>query len=138
MNYALLKVHELEISQPNIFVEQQVGVVDNIMPTFFTSEASMMVLSLSKADLKQMDKSTFDKLVMDITEARSFLFGARACKFLLELLTNLVISEHITANGGWRSVEAMASTFYKLNLHIGSDNGHFVHLRVIQDLITVS
>jgi hypothetical protein len=138
MNYALLKVHELEVSQPNIFVEEQEGVVDNIMPTFFTSEASLMILSLSKADLKQMDKTTFSNLVMDITEARLFLFGARACNFLLELLTNLVISKHITANGGWKSVEAMASTFYKLNLHIGSDNGHFVHLRVIQDLITVS
>jgi hypothetical protein len=137
MNYALLKVHELEMSQLNIFVEEQEGIVDN-MPTFFTSEASMKVLSLSKADLKQMDKTTFNNLVMDITEARSFLFSARACKFLLELLTNLVISEHITANGGWRSVEAMASTFYNLNLHIGSENGHFVHLRVIQDLITVS
>ena len=135
MNFALLKFHELIMFQPNLFVEQE-GI--DTMSTFFSSEASMNILSLSKDDLKQMDKTTFDDLVMDLTEARKFLLGARACKFLLELLTNTAISEHITTNRGWGSVEAMASTFYKLNLHEGSDNGHFVHLRSMEDLITVS
>ena len=135
MNFALLKFHELIMFQPNLFVEQE-GI--DTMSTFFSSEASMNILSLSKDDLKQMDKTTFDDLVMDLTEARKFLLGARACKFLLELLTNTAISEHVTTNRGWGSVEAMASTFYKLNLHEGSDNGHFVHLRSMEDLITVS
>ena len=35
--------------------------------------------STSRDDLKNMDKYTYESLVMDITEARSFLFGARAC-----------------------------------------------------------
>lgn len=135
MNFALLKFHELVMFQPNLFVEQEGR---DTMSTFFSSEASMNIFSLSKDDLKQMDYTIFDNLVMDVTEARKFLLGARACKFLLEILTNRAMSEHITTNGGWGSVEAMASTFYKLNLHIGSDNGHFARLRLIQDLISVS
>ena len=133
LNFALEKVHELATYQPEIFDR---GVKD--MPIFFAREASMRVHSLSRDDLKRMDKSTFEGIVMDVAEARSFLLSERACRFVLDLLNCSAIREHVDASGGWAPVEAMASTFYKLNLHEGSDNGHFVQLRVVRELITVS
>jgi len=133
LNFALEKVHELATYQPEIFDR---GVQD--MPIFFAREASTRVHSMSRDDLKRMDASTFEGIVMDVVEARSFLYGARACKFVLDLLNCSAVREHVDASVGWTPVEAMASTFYKLNLHEGSDNGHFVQLRVVRELITVS
>jgi hypothetical protein len=133
LNFALEKVHELATYQPEIFDR---GVQD--MPIFFAREASTRVHSMSRDGLKRMDASTFEGIVMDVVEARSFLFCARACKFVLDLLNCSAVREHVDASVGWTPVEAMASTFYKLNLHEGSDNGHFVQLRVVRELITVS
>ena len=133
LNFALEKVHELATYQPEIFDR---GVQD--MPIFFAREASTRVHSMSRDDLKRMDASTFEGIVMDVVEARSFLFGARACKFVLDLLNCSAVREHVDASVSWTPVEAMASTFYKLKLHEGSDNRHFVQLRVVRELITVS
>ena len=95
--------------------------------------------SKSRDDLKDMDKSTYESLVMNITEARQFLFGARACKFVLDLLNCPGVEETIDAAGGWASVEAVASTFCKLNLHEGfAGNQHVVQLKQVRDLVFVS
>jgi len=132
LNFSLEKIYELMMLQPKIF---DYGVQS--MPHFFAREASTRVHSLSMTidDLKQMDKTTYESLVLDITEARSFLFGARACKFVLKLFRCPGVAEHIHAVGGWASVEAIASTFYNLNVHEGSENEHFVQLREVRDLI---
>ena len=108
------------------------------MPNFFSREAFLKIHSLSKDDIKKMDKSMYDSLVLDITEARSFLFGARACKFILSLLNFPGVEEHIDEEGGWKTIESITSTFYRLNLHEGSENCHFVQLREVRDLIFVS
>ena len=94
-----------------------------------------MIYSLSRDEIKRIDKSTFDSLVLDITEARSFLFGARACKFVCGLLQCPGVDKHIESKGGWTSIEAIAGTFYKLNLHEGSENEHFIQLREVRDLV---
>jgi len=130
LNFSLEKIHELMNNKPKLF---EYGVQD--MPDFFTRAASTSILSLPRDILKKMDNSTYESLVMDITEARAFLFGARACKFVLDLLKCPGVEEHIDSAGGWASVETIASTFYNLDLHEGSENQHFVHLRQVRDLI---
>ncbi|KAL3807399.1 hypothetical protein ACHAXA_006667 [Cyclostephanos tholiformis] len=117
LTFALERVHELATTQSEIFDR------GNHMPIFFAGEASKRFHSFSRDDLKRMDKFTFESLVTDVVEARSFLSSARAFR------------EHVDASGGWVPVEAMASTFYKLNLHEGSDIGHLVQLRDVQDLL---
>ncbi|KAL7536842.1 hypothetical protein ACHAXR_007433 [Thalassiosira sp. AJA248-18] len=135
LNFSLEQIHQLTIFRPEMF---EYGVPSSSMPDFFASQSSEEVHSMSRDGLKKMDKSTYESIVMDITEARSFLFGARACKFVLELLSCPGVEDHINNAGGWGCVEAIASTFYKLNLHEGSENEHFVQLREVRDLIFVS
>ena len=129
LNFALERVHDLVTTQSEIFYR------GDQMPIFFAGEASTRVHSLSRDELKRIDKSTFESLVTDVVEARSFLSGARASKFVVDLLSCSAVREHVDASGGWVPVEAMASTFYKLNLHEGSENGHLVQLRDVQDLL---
>ncbi|KAL9183075.1 hypothetical protein ACHAXT_004862 [Thalassiosira profunda] len=124
LNFALEKMHELMTCLPAIF---EYGV--DTMPEFFAREAFGKVFSVSRDDLKRMDKSTYESLALDIVEARSFLFGARACKFVLDLLSVPGVERHIDAAGGWGTVEAFCSTFYNLKLYEGSENEHFVQLR---------
>jgi len=130
LNFSLEKVHDLMAMQPELF---DYGTQN--MPDFFSREISTRVLSMSKDNLKKLDKATYDSLVMDITEARSFVFGARACKFVFKLLNAPGVEKHIHTTGGWGPVESIASTFYNLNLYEGSENCHFVQLREVQDLI---
>ena len=132
-NFSLEKVHDLMAMQPELF---DYGTQN--MPDFFSREISTRVLSMSKDDLKKLDKAVYNSLVMDITEARSFMFGARACKFVFKLLNAPGVEKHIHTTGGWGPVESIASTFYNLNLYEGSENCHFVQLREVQDLIYVS
>jgi len=133
VNFALERIHDLMALQPALF---EYGV--QTMPNFFSREAFLKIHTLSKDDLKKMDKSMYDSLVMDITEARSFLFGARACKFVLSLLNFPGVEEHIDEEGGWKTIESITSTFYQHRLNEGSENGHFVQLREVRDLIFVS
>jgi len=137
VNFALERIHDLMTLQPALF---EYGV--QTMPNFFSSEAFLKVHTLSKDDVKKMDKSMYDSLVLDITEARSFLFGARACKFVLSLLNFPGVEEHIDEEGGWKTIESITSTFHKLNLHrmtlIEPQQVHFVLLRDVRDLIFVS
>ena len=133
VNFALERIHDLMTLQPALF---EYGV--QTMPNFFSREAFLKIHTLSKDDLKKMEKSMYDSLVLDITEARSFLFGARACKFVLSLLNFPGVEEHIDEEGGWKTIESITSTFYQLNLHEGSENCHFVQLREVRDLIFVS
>eukprot|EP00581_Thalassiosira_minuscula_P007096 CAMPEP_0183702892 /NCGR_PEP_ID=MMETSP0737-20130205/840_1 /TAXON_ID=385413 /ORGANISM="Thalassiosira miniscula, Strain CCMP1093" /LENGTH=937 /DNA_ID=CAMNT_0025929575 /DNA_START=60 /DNA_END=2873 /DNA_ORIENTATION=- len=131
LNFSLEKIHELMIVQPAMF-----DYGSKTIPNFFTREASTRVhTSMTREDLKEMDKATYESLVLDISEARSFLFGARACEFVLNLLQCPGVEDHINDVGGWAAVEAMASTFYNLNLHDGSESEHFVQLRGVRDLI---
>jgi len=129
LNFSLEKIYELMIYHPTIFDYEA-----QILPDFFMSEASHHVHSMSVEGLKNINKSTHEQLVSEITEARSFLFGARACKFFLNLLQSPGVEEHINAQGGWAPVEAITSTFYHLNLHEGSENEHFVQLREVREL----
>jgi len=133
LNFSLERIHELMLFYPKSF---EYGVQN--MPEFFARKESKNVYSFSRDDLKVMDNSTYESLMIDITEARSFLLGARACKFVLELLSNEIVEQHVSAVGGWGAVEAISSTFYKLNLYEGSENEHFVQLREVRDLIFVS
>ena len=133
LNLALERIHELMTFNPKLF---EYGATN--MPQFFAREASANAHTLSRDQLKKMPKSAYEALVLDITEARSFLFSARACMFVLELLSVKGVQDHIDAVGGWGSVESIASTFYKLNLHVGSENEHFVQLRDVRDLVFVS
>ncbi len=133
MNFSLEKIHEFMTVQPELF---EYGVRKT--PEVFAREPTTRVFSMSNDELKQMDNSTYESLVMDISEARSFLFGARACSFMVDLLNCPGVKEHIDDAGGWSTVETMASTLYELNLYQGSVNEHFVQLREVQDLLFVS
>ena len=133
MNFSLEKIHEFMTVQPDLF---EYGVQKT--PEVFAREPTTRVFSMSNDELKQMDNSTYESLLMDISEARSFLFGARACSFMVDLLNCPGVKEHIDDAGGWSTVEAMASTLYELNLYQGSVNEHFVQLREVQDLLFVS
>ncbi|KAL7547867.1 hypothetical protein ACHAWF_011139, partial [Thalassiosira exigua] len=133
LNFALERIHELTILHPGIF---EFG--ESTVPKFFASEASSDVLALSRDGLRFLDKSACENVAIDISEARLFMFGARACKFVLRLLRANGVSEHIVDAGGWGQVEAIAGTFYKLNIFQGSENEHFVQLREVRDLVYVS
>jgi hypothetical protein len=133
LNFSLEKIHELMTVRPNLF---EYGV--QTTPEVFAREPTILVFSMSNDELKQMDNSTYESLVMDITEARSFLFGARACSFVVDLLNCPGVKEHIDSAGGWSTVEAMASTLNELHLFEGSENEHFVQLRDVRDLLFVS
>lgn len=133
LNFSLEKIHELMTVRPNLF---EYGVQNT--PEVFAREPTTRVFSMSNDELKQMDDSTYESLVIDITEARSFLFGARACSFVVDLLNCPGVKEHIDSAGGWSTVEAMASTLNELHLFEGSENEHFVQLRDVRDLLFVS
>ena len=133
LNYSLERINDLQTLRPELF---EYG--EQNMPDFFKSEASIRADLMSRDDLKKMDKSTYESLVLDIMDARLFLVGARACKFALSLLQFPGVEKHIASAGGWGPVEAIASTFYKLNLHEESENCHFAQLREVRDLVFVS
>ncbi len=133
LNFSLVKIHELMTVYPNLI---EYG--DQNLPRMFAREQTNRIFPMSNEELKQMDAITYECLVMDITEARSFLFGARACSFVVDLLNCPGVKEHIDATGGWAPVEAMARTLNELHLYEGSENEHFVHLRAVGDLLFVS
>ena len=85
-----------------------------------------------------MNRVTCDDLVSDVTEARAFLCGARACQFVLKLLRCPSVATHVEAVGGWSSVEAVVWTFQDPGLHKSSEHDHFVRLREVRDLLFVS
>jgi hypothetical protein len=84
--------------------------------------------------LKQMTQDELGEILADMQEARSFLLGARACKFVWELLRYPGVNQHIQSRGGWDSIETFSNVFYDLQLFENSDNRHFILLRNIDDL----
>ena len=55
-------------------------------------------------------------------------FGARACRFVIDLLQRPVASAHFWKTNGWTSIEAMIIIFYQLNLCEGLEKECFTQL----------
>jgi hypothetical protein len=133
LNFSLDKVGQFLDASPQLFNDHE------LLPTFFSKEASLSVLSCGNKrphkTLKQMEENELGEIVEDMEDARSFLLGARACKFVWELLRWPGVHEYIESQGGWGPVESIAKVFYDLKLYENSDNRHFILLRNVEDLV---
>eukprot|EP00804_Cyclotella_cryptica_P001477 CCRYP_003712-RB/>CCRYP_003712-RB protein AED:0.03 eAED:0.03 QI:190/1/1/1/0.5/0.33/3/619/813 len=132
LNFSLEKINQFMDVCPKLFNDHEE------LPSFFSKNASALALShgdkKSHIGLKHMTQDELGEIVADMQEARVFLLGARACKFVWELLRFPGVNQHIQSHGGWDSIEAVANVFHDLQLYENSDNRHFVLLRNVDDL----
>ena len=135
LNFSLEKVSQFMAASPNMFDD------DETIPFFFTKDASEAAMSVGKmqdvrvrASLKNASNDALKDIAADMEEARRFLLGARACKFVWELLCWPGVKQHIRAQGGWDSIESIAIVFYDLQLDKNSDHQHFTLLRDVDQL----
>jgi len=129
INFALEKIHELMSVNEELFVQGASP------PSFFTSKTSEDVVSMPRKQIRTMPEKMYDELINDIKEARSFLLGIRACRFVWELLARDGVDDHVNSLEGWHPIESVARSFYDLNIHECSENKHFVLLRDINELL---
>mmetsp|Transcript_26723 Transcript_26723/g.56287 ORF Transcript_26723/g.56287 Transcript_26723/m.56287 type:complete len:1040 (+) Transcript_26723:308-3427(+) len=128
-NFSLEKIDEFYAAHSAIFEDEQLTT-----PQFFTSHGSTCVLSVPRKEIKHIGNSVLEELQGDINEARAFLYGLRACRFVSELLQWPGIAEHIASVGGWEPIESVTSIFNELQLHKCVDNAHYVLLRNVDEL----
>ncbi|KAL7522271.1 hypothetical protein ACHAWX_006964 [Stephanocyclus meneghinianus] len=132
LNFSLEKINQFMDACPKLFNDHE------DLPLFFSKNASISALSCCNRkphkSLSQMTQDELGEILADMQEARSFLLGARACKFVWELLRYPGVNQHIQSNGGWDSIESFSNVFYDLQLLENSDNRHFILLRNIDDL----
>lgn len=128
-NFALEKIHEMMTNHEQLFAQEASS------PPLFNSKTSEDVVSMPRKQIRNMPEKMFEELINDVKEARSFLLGIRACRFVWELLAREGVDDHVKALEGWRPIESVAKTFYDLNIHECSDNKHYVLLRSIDDLL---
>ena len=131
LNFALEKINDLITNHEELFVNEASS------PSFFTSKSAEDVVTLSKKSIRTMSAKMYEELINDIKEARSFLLGIRACRFVWELLALKGVDDHVNSLEGWQPIEKVASSFYDLNIHECSENKHFVLLRSIEQLLEI-
>ena len=130
-NFALEKIHELMTANEQLFVQGASS------PAFFASKTSEDVVSMPRKQIRIMPEKMYEELINDVKEARSFLLGIRACRFVWELLAREGVDDHINSLEGWYPIENVARSFYDLNIHACSENKHFVLLRSIDGLLEI-
>ena len=128
-NFALEKIYEL------LHVKEQLFVDGASPPSFFASKTSESVVLMQRKHIRTMPEKMYDELINDIKEARSFLLGVRACRFVFDLLAREGVDDHVNSLEGWHPIESVARIFYELNIHECSENKHFVLLRDINELL---
>lgn len=135
LNCSLEKVNQFMLTSPKLFDDHE------LLPSFFTKGASEMALSCGKlkdvrvrVSLKNVGNDALQDIASDLQEARAFLVGARACKFVWELLCWPGVKQHIRSLGGWESIESISKVFYDLQLYENADHQHFILLRNVDDL----
>ncbi|KAL7510278.1 hypothetical protein ACHAXN_008990 [Cyclotella atomus] len=135
LNCSLEKVNQFMLSSPKLFDDHE------ILPTFFSKDASELALACGKiqdvrvrASLKSIGDDALKDIASDLQAARTFLLGARACKFVWELLDWPGVKEHVKSKGGFESIESISKVFYDLHLYTNSDHQHFILLRNVDDL----
>jgi len=131
-NFALEKIYELMSVNEQLFVEGASP------PSFFDSQTSEDVVSMTRKQIRTMPDKMYEELTYDIKEARSFLLGIRACRFVWELLAREGVDDHVNSLEGWHPIESVARIFYELNIHECSENKHFVLLRDINELLEIA
>jgi hypothetical protein len=131
LNFALEKINDLITNHEELFVNEASS------PSFFTSKAAEDVVKMSKKSIRTMPAKMYEELINDIKEARSFLLGIRACRFVWELLARKGVDDHVNSLEGWQPIQKVASSFYDLNIHECSENKHFVLLRSIEQLLEI-
>jgi len=136
LNFSLEKVNQFMIEKPKLFDDHEA------LPSFFTTEASQVILSCgkmegvrSKANLKSIAQDALGDIIADVKEARTFLLGARACKFVWELLSWPGVKRHIRDVGGWEQIQCISQVFFDLKLYENSLHQHFILLRDVDNLI---
>jgi len=128
-NFALEKIYELLHFNEQLFVEGASP------PSFFASKTSESVVLMARKQVRTMPEKMYEELINDIKEARSFLLGVRACRFVFDLLAREGVDDHVNSLEGWHPIESVARIFYELNIHECSENKHFVLLRDINELL---
>lgn len=135
LNFSLEKVNQFMIEKPKLFDNEA-------LPSFFTSEASEVILSCgitegvrTKANLKSIAQDALGDITADLKEARTFLLGARACKFVWELLSWPGVKRHIMDLGGWGQIQSISQVFFALKLYENSLHQHFILLRDVDVLV---
>lgn len=131
INFALEKVYDLVSVNEEMFAEGALS------PSFFASKTSEDVVSMTRKQIRTMPDIMYEELINDIKEARSFLLGVRACRFVWELLSLEGVEDHVNSLEGWHPIESVARIFYELNIHECSDNKHFALLRDINVLLEI-
>jgi len=131
INFALEKIYELMSVNEELFVQGASP------PSFFASKTSEDVVSMPRKQIRTMPEKMYEELINDIKEARSFLLGIRACRFVWELLARDGVDDHVNSLEGWHPIESVARSFYDLNIHECSENKHFVLLRDINELLEI-
>lgn len=136
LNFSLEKVNQFMVEKPKLFDDHEA------LPSFFTTEASQVILSCgkmegvrSKATLKSIAQDALGDIIADVKEARTFLLGARACKFVWELLSWPGVKRHILDVGGWEQIQCISQVFFDLKLYENSLHQHFILLRDVDILI---
>ena len=132
MNFALERVNDLALLYPKLF---EFG--EQTMPVFFKRNASARALSMKRQEWRLLNEEGYEELLADIIEARTFLLGARACTYILDLLTWPGLEEHAANQGGFEAAEAIATTFRRLSIHSSSEHQHFVLLADVRDLVSM-
>lgn len=131
LNFALEKINDLITNHEELFVNEAPS------PSFFTSKTAEDVIKMPKKSIRTMSAKMYEELINDIKEARSFLLGIRACRFVWELLSLEGVDNHVNSLEGWQPIEKVASSFHDLNIFECSENKHFVLLRSIRQLLEI-
>jgi hypothetical protein len=130
-NFALEKIHDL------LTVNEQLFVQGASSPSFFASQTYEDVASMPRKLIRSMPEKMHEELINEIKDARSFLLGIRACRFVWELLAREGVDDHVNSLEGWRPIENVAGSFYDLHVHECSENKHYILLRSIDGLLEI-
>ena len=131
LNFALEKVYDLITNNEQLFI------LDTPLPIFFSSKTSEEVVTMPRKQIRSMPEKNFQELTDDLKEARSFLLGIRACRFVWELLSHEGVEGHVDSLEGWCQIESVARSFYDLNIYDCSENKHFILLRNVNELLEI-
>lgn len=105
--------------------------VPSLPQDFFDSAASQQGVGSRPAP-----ENDFDTILEETNSAISFLSGAKACRFLQELMSFPEVSDEINRLGGWRIVERLAKQFRSFHLdRLSPNDAHFVILEDVSSLL---
>ena len=105
--------------------------VPDIPDSFCQSEASQRGLGgRAKTSLPESDVET---ILSETCAAQGFLAGAKACRFVTELLTWPGVDAEINRLGGWGIIEQCAKQFR--DFHLDRVSPHEVHFVLLSDMM---